>query len=223
MNVSDAVASRISVRAFLDKPVTNDLLATILEKAGRAPSGGNLQPWRTYVINGDAMTRFKAVVDQAFLDQSGPQQRPAHLAYPEKLKEPYRSNRYKCGMDLYEKLGIERGDRMGRLEQFRRNFDFFGAPTGLMFYIDQQMEHIQWNDMGIYMQTIMLLLREAGLDSCAQGAWSLFPDMVGDFVGAPDELMLVCGMSVGYRDPNAAVNSLVTDREDTSVITHFVK
>lgn len=222
MKVSEAVESRISVREFLDSPVSDATIKQVLDQAARAPSGGNLQPWRTYVINGDSMTRFMGVVNDAFDSGAGPSQRPAHLAYPEKLKEPYRTNRYKCGMDMYAKLGIERGDREKRLAQFRRNFDFFGAPCGLMFYIDSQMEHIQWTDVGIYLQTVMLLLREAGLDSCAQGAWSVFPDMVGDFVGAEDHMTLVCGMAVGTRDPKANVNSLITDREDAGIITTFV-
>ncbi|WND01428.1 nitroreductase [Temperatibacter marinus] len=222
MNVSEAVLSRLSVRDFLDKEVDTLLLQEILEKAGRAPSGGNLQPWRLYVIKDESMKAFRKEVDIMFEGANPSQQRPAHLAYPVNLKEPYKTNRYKCGMDLYAKLGIERGDRMKRLEQFRRNFDFFGAPVGLMFYIDKQMEYIQWNDVGIYMQTIMLLLREAGLDSCAQGAWSQFPDLVSRFVGAPEHLMLVSGMSVGYRNPEAEVNRLVTDRESSSVITTFV-
>lgn len=222
MSVSDAVASRLSVRDFLSTPVDEDLLRQILEKAARAPSGGNLQPWRTYVINGPAMDRFLSVVAANFDGAATAENRPAHLSYPEKLKEPYRSNRFKCGMDLYQTLDIQRGDKEKRLAQFRRNFDFFGAPCGLMFYIDKQMGPIQWTDMGIYMQTVMLLLREAGLDSCAQGVWTRFPDMVSDFVGAPDDWMLVCGMSVGYRDESQPVNSLITDRDDLAVSTIFI-
>ncbi len=222
MKVSEAVESRMSVRAFSDKPVSNEILREVLAKASRTPSGGNLQPWRAFALNGEPMQRFKMLMHAKISDPSY-KERPAHLAYPDKLKEPYRSNRYKCGMDLYAALDIKRGEREKRLEQFIKNFDFFGAPAACMFYIDKQMEQIQWADMGMMLQTIMLLLREAGLDSCAQGAWCLYPGLVGDFVGADDDLMLVCGMAIGYRDQNAPVNDLIIDRHSADDWVNFVE
>ncbi len=212
MNVTEAVMSRRSIRAFLERPVDSRLLRELLEKAARAPSGGNVQPWRVYLLNGESMSRFRE-----FLAGRSGAEEPAYQIYPEGLKEPYRSSRFKVGEDMYALLGIPREDKGARLRWIARNFDFFGAPSGFFCFVDRQMGPPQWSDLGMFLQTFMLLAREAGLDTCPQEAWAMRADSVAEFVGAAPELMLFCGMAVGYRDPDAAVNTLVSDREPASV------
>ncbi len=218
MDVSQAVEQRKSIRAFLDKPVSNDLIKGLLEKAKRAPSGGNVQPWRLYVVNGDVTTRFLDHVAA----QTDPET-PAYEIYPQGLKEPYRSSRFKVGEDMYALLGIAREDKRARLTRLMENYRFFGAPCGVFCFVDRQMGPPQWSDLGMYLQTFMLLAEEAGLATCAQEAWSARPRAVTEFVGAPEELMLFCGIAVGYADGEAPVNRLVSDREPFDVYAQFVE
>lgn len=222
MNVSEAVAARKSIRAFLDTPVKNELIREVLGKASRAPSGGNVQPWKIYVLNGDAMGRFKALIQEKIPKQ--PQGEPPEYAiYPPKLKEPYRSWRYKVGEDMYALLDIPRENKMGRLAWMAENFKFFGAPAGLFCFIDRVMGPPQWSDLGMFLQTAMLLFQESGVDTCPQEAWSLWPKTVAEFVGAPDELMLFCGMAIGHRDPAHPVNRLETERAPVDEFATFIE
>lgn len=218
MNVSEAVASRRSIRAFLDTPVPRELLETLLQRAARAPSGGNLQPWRVTVVQGAAMARLLA-----FLAERTGVETPAYHVYPKDLKEPYRSARFKVGEDMYALLGIPREDRPRRFAHLARNFRFFDAPAGLFCFVDRQMGPPQWSDLGMFLQTFMLLAQEAGLDTCAQEAWAMRPDSVAEFVEADPGWMLFCGVAVGYRDPDAPVNALVSDREPLSVWARFLE
>jgi len=217
MNVSEAVAARKSTRAFLDTPVSDDAIRDLLEKASRSPSGGNVQPWRIFVINGATMGRFLE-----FLSTRTEPEAAEYDVYPKGLKEPYRSSRFKLGEDMYEQLGIPREDKAGRFARLAENFRFFGAPAGLFCFVDREMGPPQWSDLGMLLQTFMLLATEAGLDTCSQEAWSLKPQSVAEFVGAGDELMLFCGMAIGHGDRDHPVNQLVSDREPLSVWAKFV-
>ena len=212
MNVTEAVMSRRSIRAFRAQPVDSALLRDLLEKSARAASGGNVQPWRIFLVNGDAMSRFRA-----HLQARTGRETPAYAIYPENLKSPYRDSRFKVGEDMYARLGIPREDKAARLQWVARNFDCFGAPAAFFCFVDRDMGPPQWSDLGMFLQTFMLLAREAGLDTCAQEAWAMRPESVQSFVGAAAELMLFCGMAIGYRDPAAPVNDLVSDREPLDV------
>lgn len=217
MNVSDAVATRKSIRRFLDKPVSDDLIRELLEKAKRAPSGGNLQPWRVFVINGSTTPRF---IDH--VKNSTTKDKAEYAVYPPDLKSPYRDSRFKVGEDMYALLGIPREDKPARFAHLARNFEFFGAPAGFFCFVDRIMGPPQWSDLGMFLQTFMLLAQEAGLDTCAQEAWAGRAQTVADFVSAPEELMLFCGMAIGYKDPEQPVNTLVSDREPFDVWASFV-
>lgn len=211
MNVTQAVATRRSVRAFLDTPVPPEILREVVEQAARAPSGGNLQPWRLYVVAGEPLAAFKKIMERRLA--TGPTSDPGEYdIYPPDLWEPYRTERYVVGEEMYALLGTPRTDKPGRLRQFARNFQFFGAPAALFCYVDRGMGKPQWSDLGMYLQTLMLLLRERGLDSCAQECWSVYPRTVAAFLEPPEELMLFCGMAIGYADPDAPVNRLRTRR-----------
>ena len=207
MKVSDAVIQRKSVRSFLKKAVPNSVIKDLLTKSSRAASGGNLQPWKIFVINNSAMTNFLE-----FQRNWTEPEVPAYDIYPPKLKEPYRTSRYELGEQMYELLGIERDDKAGRLEQVMENFRFFGAPCAFFCFIDRDMGSPQWSDLGMFLQTFMLLAKEAGLDTCAQEAWSIKHDSVSEFVKADESDILFCGMAIGYRDDTALVNSLESER-----------
>lgn len=211
MNVSEAVRARRSIRAFLDKPVPPHLLRDALQLAARAPSGGNLQPWRLYLLAGQPMADFRAAMQQRLQSRPMPD-RPEYHIYPEKLGEPYRTQRYAVGEAMYELVGIKREDKAGRLRWVAGNYDFFGAPAGLFCYVDRQMGPPQWSDLGMYLQTLMLLLQERGIDTCPQEAWAMFHLAVAEQLKPPPELMLFCGMAIGYRDPAAPVNRLQAER-----------
>ena len=218
MKVSDAVAQRKSVRAFLDTPVDNKLIETLLEKSARAASGGNLQPWRIYVINDETMKTFLR-----HLSEWKEPETPAYDIYPKDLTEPYKSSRLKVAVDMYGLLGIGKEDKEARFKQMLKNFEFFGAPAGFFCYVDRQMGPPQWSDLGMFLQTFMLLAKEEGLDTCPQEAWSARPDSVSSFVEAVEELMLFCGMAIGYIDDKATVNQLVTEREPLAVWAKFIE
>lgn len=218
MNVSEAVASRSSIRAFTDQAVPSALLKELISKAARSPSGGNVQPWRIYVVNDDAMARFKAYCR----DRTEPEQ-PAYTIYPQGLTEPYRSSRFKVGEDMYALLGIPREDKGARIARLMENYQFFGAPAGFFCFVDKQMGPPQWSDLGMFLQTFMLLAEEAGLSTCAQEAWAARPKTVSSFLNTPEELMIFCGMAIGYKDESAPVNKLVSDRASIDDFAQFVE
>ena len=211
MNVSEAVERRRSIRAFLDRPVDGAVLREVIEQAARSASGGNLQPWRLFVLGGERLAAFKQLMRQRL--QSGPAgEATDYDIYPANLWEPYRTERYVVGEEMYALLGVPREDKAGRLRQFARNYEFFGAPAALFCYLDRRMGQPQWSDLGMYLQTLMLLLQERGIDSCAQECWAAYPQTVTHFLDPPPEWMLFCGMAIGYADPDAPVNRLRTRR-----------
>jgi len=207
MDVIEAVHTRSSIRAFLPDPVDDRVLRSLLTDAARAPSGGNVQPWRIYVVNGPSMTRLRE-----FLATQPPIDELEYEIYPPKLIEPYRTNRFTIGEQMYATLGIERDDREGRRRQFARNDDFFGAPAALFCFVDRQMGPPQWSDLGMFLQTFMLLAVEQGLATCAQEYWSVRNASIRSFVGAPADEVLFTGMSIGHADPAARVNTLRSER-----------
>lgn len=211
MNVSEALDSRMSCRAFLDKAVPEATVRSIIEQARRAPSGGNLQPWFVDVVTGEPLRTLLARVAER-VPQHPLGEDTEYNIYPPNLDEPYRSRRFKCGEDLYATIDIARGDKPRRIQQYQRNFTLFGAPVALFFSLDRNMGMDQWADVGMFMQSIMLLAREFGLHTCPQEAWASWHRVVGEFLGLPPHRMLFCGMSLGYRDESHPINRLRTDR-----------
>lgn len=220
MKVSEALASRFSCRAYLDKPVALATVRTIIERSLRAPSGGNLQPWQVQVLTGQPL---RAMVDevQAGLADHPTGDRPAYQIYPHPLKEPYHARRFQCGADLYEALGVTRENRPGRIQQFQKNFAFFGAPVAVMLVVDKTMGAPQWADLGAFMQSILLAAQEQGLHSCPQEAWAMFEPIVRRHLDLPEELMVFCGIALGYGDEDAQVNQWRTSRANLEDVTTF--
>jgi nitroreductase len=211
MNVTDAVLARHSTRAFTSDPVPAQLVRTLLESAKRAPSGGNLQPWRVFVLAGQPLADFKALI-AAKLKAGIAGEPPEYAIYPPGLWEPLRSRRRDAGALRYAALGLPRGSD-SQAELNARNFQFFGAPVGLFFCLDRRVGPPQWSDVGMYMQTLMLLAVERGLATCPQEVWSNWPATIAEFIRLPADHMVFAGMSLGYEDTEHAMNGYRTDRE----------
>ena len=219
-SVSDAVASRRSVRGFLSTPVDPAVIRRVVEKAARAPSGGNLQPWHIDVVAGSKLDELKAIMAKRVPESPKGEPTEYHI-YPEVLNSPYKDYRFQVGEDLYGALGIPREDRMARLMWFARNFQFFGAPVALFCSVARTMGPPQWSDMGMYLQTLMLLLREEGLDSCAQECFAIYPQTIGNFLSLPEDRMLFCGMSIGYADEGDKANQFQSRRAPLEAFATF--
>lgn len=213
MDVEEAVASRKSIRAFLPDPVPPSVLKDILEIARRAPSGGNLQPWHAIILTGGPLASFCDRLAPSIAKGFGSEERQYDI-YPSALTDPYNARRTKIAEDMYGLLEIPRSDRAARLAWVARNFRFFGAPVGMIVHTPSAMGAPQWADLGMWMQTVMLLLRGKGLDSCAQEAWSLFHTSIRQYLPIPASHVIFAGMAIGYADQTALVNALVSDRAE---------
>ncbi|WIT11987.1 nitroreductase [Paucibacter sediminis] len=221
--VDAAITSRHSMRAFLPTEVPRDVIEEILRVAARAPSGTNTQPWQVHVLTGAAKQRFSARIQAAFDD-------PAELAthqeeyayYPREWAAPYIDRRRKVGWDLYGLLGIGKTDKARMHDQHGRNYQFFDAPVGLVFSIDRVMQQGSWLDYGMFLQNIMIAARARGLHTCPQAAFTQFHRLIADELRLRPEQMLVCGMALGYADPAAVENSLVTERAPVAEFTRFL-
>lgn len=219
MNVYEAVKSRRAVRGFTDEPVPTEVLERVLTAAGWSPSGGNLQPWRVYVMTGEPLARLKKIA-VARVAAGDPWDEREFPLYPDDLRSPYRERRSRFGKERYTALGIAREDWEARQRAAIGNWDCFGAPAALFCFIDRDMGLPQWADLGMYLQTVMLLLRAEGLHSCPQMAWSQVRRSVEEALDPPAELMLFCGMSIGYEDP--AVEYIRTGRAPLAETVTFV-
>ncbi len=206
-----AIESRRSIRAYLPTPVPRATIERILEVASRAPSGTNMQPWQVHVLTGAARAALVAEVCAAY--DAAPQAHDYEYDYyPAEFFEPYLGRRRKIGIDLYQLLGIAKGDAAAMRAQHRRNFEFFGAPVGLIFSIDRRLGQGSWLDYGMFVQNVMTAARARGLDTCPQAAWAQFHRVIAAQLALPAEQMVVCGMALGFADAVAVVNRLVTER-----------
>jgi nitroreductase len=210
--VDQAITSRRSVRRFLPTPVPRADIAAILDAAARAPSGTNMQPWRGYVLIGAAREKLCAAVQTVF-DAEEPGHRHEVQYYPDEFFEPYLSRRRKVGWDLYGTLGIARGEAAKMRAQHRRNFQFFDAPVGMIFTIHRRLATGSWLDYGMFLENIMIAARGRGLDTCAQAAWTHYHKVIRPVLGLAEEEVVVCGMALGFADPDAPESGLVTQRE----------
>ncbi|MFB7992073.1 nitroreductase [Streptomyces sp. NPDC056002] len=199
MDVYEAVTSRRAVRGFTDQSVPRGVLERVLSAAAWAPSGSNLQPWHAYVLTGGPLAELKKRAGER-LATGDPWDESEYEQYPSALKSPYRERRSAFGEQRYGALGIAREDIEARQRASSANWDCFGAPAALFCYIDRDLGAPQWSDVGMYLQTVMLLLRAEGLHSCPQMAWAKFHRSVAEVLSPPDELMLFCGMSIGFED-----------------------
>jgi nitroreductase len=199
LDVYEAVASRRAVRGFTDRPVPTEVLERVLSAAAWSPSGSNLQPWHTYVLTGAPLAELKKLAVER-VAAGDPWDEREYEMYPPELKTPYRERRHAFAEQRYGALGIAREDVEARQRAAIANWDCFGAPAALFCYIDREMGLPQWADVGMYLQSVMLLLRAEGLHSCPQMAWSVVRTTVAEIVSPPNGLILFCGMSIGFED-----------------------
>ncbi len=219
-SVDEAITSRRSIRRFLPTPVPVATVEAILDVAARAPSGTNMQPWRGYALAGTAKEELIQEV-QAVFDAGEAGQVQEVQYYPDEFFEPYLSRRRAVGWALYGRLGIVRGEAAKMKAQHRRNFQFFDAPVGMIFTIDRRLATGSWLDYGMFLQNIMTAARGHGLDTCAQAAWSHYHRAIRPVLGLADEETVVCGMALGYADPDAVENTLVTARAPARSFMRF--
>lgn len=222
--VDHAIASRRSIRRFLPTEVPREVIEDILRVASRAPSGTNTQPWKVHVLTGQARRALVDRVTAAYEAEGNAHRHQEQYAYyPAQWVPPYIDRRRKVGWDLYGLLGLERGDKAGMHAQHRRNYAFFDAPVGLIFTIDKIMGQGSWLDYGMFLQSIMVAARGRGLDTCPQAAWNQFHAVIADVLGLDEATdMVVVGMALGYADPGAIENTLLTDRESVASFTQFL-
>jgi nitroreductase len=220
--VDDALMSRRSIRAFLPTPVPRDTIEAILDASSRAPSGGNIQPWRTYVATGATRDALAAALIAAHDDPERDDKYVGEYAYyPLEWTQPYLDRRRKVGVDLYKLLDIGRGEKARMHAQHARNFHFFDAPVALFFTVDRVMTQGAWLDCGMFVQSVMIAARARGLDTCPQAAFVPFHRVIAAHLGMPDNEQFVCGMSLGYADPDAIENRLVTERAPIAEFVRF--
>lgn len=221
--VDAAITSRRSIRAFLPTPVAREDIEAILDVAARAPSGTNTQPWKVYVLTGAAKEKLSAEVLRAHNDPAtGKLHTEEYHYYPVEWVSPYIDRRRKVGWDLYSLLGLQRDNKAGMHAQHGRNYRFFDAPVGIIFTIDRIMKQGSWLDYGMFLQNIMIAARARGLDTCPQAAFTQYHKIIGEVLQLPANEMVVCGMSLGYADPDKIENTLVTEREPISAFTRFI-
>lgn len=217
LSVLDAVATRRSVRRFLPDPVSVATIEKILAAASRSPSGTNFQPWSVHVVTGGARDRLSHAVTAAAEAENVSEEYPYA---PSPIGEPYLTRRRRLGHELYRLYGVARDDHPARKRAMLRNFAFFGAPAGLFFTMDRSLLYGSWLDCGMFMQSVMVIARAFGLDTCPQQAWCEYGATVHDVLAIPDTQVIVSGMAIGRADPEAPENTLVSER---SVVGEFTK
>jgi nitroreductase len=226
MSVIELLHKRRSVRSFLNTPVPRQVIVDLLQAASRSPSGTNMQPWRVYVLMGEAKDRLiREVLAKRELEphrERPPKPFGEYDYNPEPLFEPFLSRRRTVGFGLYQILGVAKGDRAASWVVAGRNFEFFGAPVGLIFTIDRSLQQGSWLDYGIFLQSLMLAANDAGLGTCAQAAWRHYHDIIRALFAVPENEIVVCGMSLGYADMDAPANQLVTEREPVEGFARFI-
>ncbi|WP_455479839.1 nitroreductase [Bartonella sp. B23] len=220
IDIFQSILTRKSIRAFTHQPVSHETIKEILKFAARAPSGTNIQPWQVIVLTGGVLQKVGQELSQLAL--SGVKGEREFCYYPRQWREPYLSRRRKIGLDLYKSLGIQKDDQEKILRQKARNFSFFGAPVGLLFTMNYDMEMGSWLDLGMFMQSIMLAARGFGLDTCPQAAFADYHKQIRILLSVPSDQRIICGMALGYRDESAPENNFETEREPIESFVRFI-
>lgn len=222
--VDAAITSRRSIRAYLPQAVARDDIEQILRVAARAPSGTNTQPWKVYVLQGERKQSLSSAILAAHNDPKQARQHTEEYAYyPREWTSPFIDRRRKVGWDLYALLGLTRDNKAGMAAQHGRNYEFFGAPVGLIFTIDRIMEQGSWLDYGMFLQSIMVAARARGLDTCPQAAFTQYHKIIAAQLGLPENEQVVCGMALGYADTTKIENSLITERMRLEEFVKFIE
>ncbi len=221
MNIDEAITSRKSVRRFLNKAVPKETIEHILEVSARAPSGHNIQPWKVYVVAGEARNALCADIMKA-AETEPEKHQPEYDYYPTEWHEPFLGRRRKLGFELYESMGIKRDDKAARENQMLRNYLFFDAPVGIFVTSDRRLATGTWLDMGMFIENILIAARGQNLHTCGQAAFTWYHELIKKHVGYADNEILLCGIALGYEDTDAPENKLITEREPVENFTKFI-
>ena len=220
MNIKQLIESRYSVRSFLDKDVGFEKVKSILDTANSAPSGGNIQPWKVYVLGNNSKNKL---VTQALNNyDTGVQEDIEYEIYPKSLAEEYKKRRSQCAADMYDALSIARDDIDTRLKQVRENFKFFGAPIGMIVTIDKSFAQNGWGHVGMFLQNLWLTAINEGLGVCLQESWSIYPKTVKKVIDSPDNEMIWCGIAMGYPNNEDPINNYRTSRDSLDSFASFI-
>lgn len=219
MTIKDLLTARHSTRAFLDKPVAEKTITELLKIARLAPSGANTQPWQVAVLTGNSKQRLTDALVNAF--ENGEKSIPDYAYYPTEWQPPFIDRRRRCGLQLYQSLNIERGDKAAQKAQWAANYRVFDAPVMLLFFLDKAMQTGSYLDLGLFLQSLMLAATEHGLATCPQAALAEYPEIVKTQLGYPTDSQLVCGMALGYEAVDAPVNQYRTERITIDEFTRF--
>jgi nitroreductase len=219
--VDEAITTRQSVRAFLPTPVERATVEELLAVASRSPSGSNIQPWKVRVVAGEVKENLtQAILDAIARDGFDKYQRGWNY-YPVQWREPFLGRRRKIGWDMYGLLGVGKGDHEGTHQARLRNYEFFGAPVGMIFTLDEDLEIGSWLDLGILIGAIMVAARGRGLHTCPQAAFADFHSIIRPQLGIPNNEIVICGLALGHIDLAAPVNALKTERAGVAEFTTF--
>ncbi len=219
MEVTEAIRNRKSTRAFLDKPVPDEVITTVLECARWAPSGVNSQPWQVAVVTGETKRQLGNALAKQRADGETPRQ--DYNYYPTQIEEPYIARKRACGHALYNALGIKRNDIEKRKAQWMKNYHGFDSPVTLLFFVDAILEKGSWVDVGMFIQNVMLAARGFGLETCPQAALAEYPDVIRNILNIADSKKLICGMALGYADYDDPSYQYRTEREPVENFTQW--
>ena len=220
MSLKSIITSRKSIRAFTDKPVPDDILEEIFSVAQSSPSNCNVQPWHSYVVSGDKKEELK----NAFLAELMAGKKPSpDFDWSVSYQGDHRKRQIGAAVDLYGALGIGREDKQERQMAMVRNWQFFDAPHAVFFTMEKYLNIMGAVDIGIYAQTLALLMQEKGIGSCMQGALGQYPGPAREMLGIPEERGILFGMSFGYIDETKPENKIDVGREALGDAVQFLK
>ena len=220
MNIKEAIEKRSSVRAFTKEVPDIEMIKAILKTAGTAPSGGNIQPWKVYVLTENAKNELSKKTLYNF--DNGVQEDIEYDIYPKPLADEFKKRRYECGADMYNALAIGKDDLDSRFKQIRENYNFFGAPLGMIITIDKSFGKNGWGHVGMFLENLWLSAIDYGLGICLQESWSIYPKTVKEVTKHPDNEIVWCGVAVGYEDSSNPINQYRTKREDLDSFVKFI-
>ena len=212
------LADRYSCRGFLPREVARATIERILELARRTPSWCNAQPWQAHITSGPATERLRAALLAGVPSSKAEPEYP----FPREYRGVYLTRRRECGFQLYEAVGVARGDRDASAKQAMENYRLFGAPHAMVVITDEALGVYGVLDCGAWVNNFMLAARSLGVASIAQAALATHPRVLREFFGIGDDRRIVCGMSFGYEDPQHPANRFRTRRAQTAEVVHWV-
>lgn len=219
MSVFDVVKQRVSTRAFKSTPVPREELEEIFTRAQLAPSNCNVQPWQTFVVSGEKRDALKQALIAEMMKGQGPN---PDFNWKVKYQGKHRDRQFGSANALYSAMNIAREDKNARLMAMMKNWEFFNAPHAAFFTMDKYLDIMGAVDVGMYAQTLALLMQERGISSCFQGALGQFPAPARELFGLSEEQGILFGMSFGYADEDAEVNTARTDRAELGEAVTFL-